>query len=362
MSEDNNIPTKESNVGGIPVTDVVSAQKELLRQMETPVKEQTSNEEEVTETKEDVSAQAMEDAESVENELEIDDELSVEDLSSDDAAEQVGELKTYVVKVDGKEVEVTEDELVRGYSREADYSQKTQVLSEQRKQAEKSLEEAKELRARFEAQLKATQQEREQYLSQLEDLGSQGSQQLKAFETVDWNKLKEEDPMEYMSQRDAYRDLQESQRLLNEKKQQTLLKKQQEGLTVFEEQKKANYEELLTRLPEWADAEKGPVLKKQIKEYAFDKGFTDNEINMMIDARSIDVLHKAMKYESLLKAKISANKKKAKVAPKVQKPGTPLTSQERNSDKVVQQRKRLKQSGKVDDAAALILNQIKKAK
>lgn len=356
---DNNI-IKQSTHKGIPVTDVRSAQEALLGLMETP-KEQVQESEEVTETEDMVSEQAMEVAESVDTEVEDSNELTAEDISDDTQQEEVEE-RTFTVKVNGKEVEVTQDELLDGYSRTSDYIQKTQVLSEQRKQAEKSLEEAKELRARFEAQLKATQQEREQYLSQLEDLGSQGSQQLKAFETVDWNKLKEEDPMEYMSQRDAYRDLQESQRLLNEKKQQTLLKKQQEGLTVFEEQKKANYEELLTRLPEWADAEKGPVLKKQIKEYAFDKGFTDNEINMMIDARSIDVLHKAMKYESLLKAKISANKKKAKVAPKVQKPGTPLTSQERNSDKVVQQRKRLKQSGKVDDAAALILNQIKKAK
>ena len=75
---------------------------------------------------------------------------------------------------------------------------------------------------------------------------------------------------------------------------------------------------------------------------------------MMIDARSIDVLDKAMRYERLLAAKIAANTKKAKVAPKVQKPGTPTTSSERNSDKVKQYQARLKKTGKVTDAASAI--------
>ena len=40
------------------------------------------------------------------------------------------------VKVDGEDVEVPYSELVRGYSREADYTRKTQALAEQRQEAE----------------------------------------------------------------------------------------------------------------------------------------------------------------------------------------------------------------------------------
>ncbi len=46
-----------------------------------------------------------------------------------------GEPK-YKVKVDGEEIEVTQDELLRGYMRQRDYTQKTQALAEQRRQFE----------------------------------------------------------------------------------------------------------------------------------------------------------------------------------------------------------------------------------
>lgn len=42
----------------------------------------------------------------------------------------------YKVKVDGEEIEVTQDELLRGYMRQKDYTQKTQQLAEQRRQFE----------------------------------------------------------------------------------------------------------------------------------------------------------------------------------------------------------------------------------
>ena len=42
----------------------------------------------------------------------------------------------FKVKVDGEEIEVTQEELLRGYMRQKDYTQKTQQLAEQRKQYE----------------------------------------------------------------------------------------------------------------------------------------------------------------------------------------------------------------------------------
>ena len=42
----------------------------------------------------------------------------------------------YTVKVDGQEIEVTQEELLRGYMRQRDYTQKTQALAEQRRQFE----------------------------------------------------------------------------------------------------------------------------------------------------------------------------------------------------------------------------------
>ena len=333
MSE--SIPTKESKHSGIPVTDVESAQKALLNSIRAS-KEQPETVEGETETQEAVSEQAMENAESVENEAV--ETLTAEDLVDDNQQEQVSEPRTYTVKIDGKDTEVTEDELLSGYSRQADYTRKSQVLAEQRK--------------KMDEELAATQQERQQYQSQLEQFNLQADSKLEEFKSVDWTKLKEEDPMEYALKRDQYRELQENKRLVAEEQQNLAQKQQAEMQTKWNEELARQQEVMAQRLPEWNDPEKGPKLKQNIKTFALKKGFTEQEVDSLIDARSVDVLHKAMMYETLLEAKIS--QKKAKVVPKVQKPGAPSTKSEVNSEKVKQTRARLKRSGRVDDAALAI--------
>ena len=333
MSE--SIPTKESKHSGIPVTDVESAQKALLDSIRAS-KEQPETVEGETETQEAVSEQATENAESVENEAV--ETLTAEDLVDDNQQEQVSEPRTYTVKIDGKDTEVTEDELLSGYSRQADYTRKSQVLAEQRK--------------KMDEELAATQQERQQYQSQLEQFNLQADSKLEEFKSVDWTKLKEEDPMEYALKRDQYRELQENKRLVAEEQQNLAQKQQAEMQTKWNEELARQQEVMAQRLPEWNDPEKGPKLKQNIKTFALKKGFTEQEVDSLIDARSVDVLHKAMMYETLLEAKIS--QKKAKVVPKVQKPGAPSTKSEVNSEKVKQTRARLKRSGRVDDAALAI--------
>jgi hypothetical protein len=351
MDEDNKIPMKESNVGGIPVTDVESAQKALLESMRAS-KEQPEEIAEETETQEDVSEQAMDVAESVEDtpvnltveDLEADQkkfaesQMTEEDRVDNNQQQQVGEPKVFTVKIDGKDTQVTEDELLSGYSRQADYTRKSQVLAEQRK--------------KMEEELAATQQERQHYLSQLEQFNTQADSKLEEFKSVDWTKLKEEDPMEYALKRDQYRELQESKRAVDEEQQNILKQQQKEHQERWQEELTKQQEVMAQRLPEWNDPEKGPKLKQDIKSFALTKGFTEQEVNTLIDARSVDVLHKAMLYENLLAAKI-ANKKQ-KVVPKVQKPGTPSTKSEVNSEKIKQTRQRLKRTGRVDDAAAVI--------
>ena len=133
MAKDN-IPIKESTHGGIPVTDVKSAQEALLQSMQTPEKEKPVEEEVQTETTEEVSAQDTE-SESVETEVENPDGLTADDLVNQDQEEESQTPGTYTIKVDGKDVEVTLDELQAGYSKQADYTRKSQVLAEQRKKA-----------------------------------------------------------------------------------------------------------------------------------------------------------------------------------------------------------------------------------
>ena len=111
---------------------------------------------------------------------------------------------------------------------------------------------------------------------------------------------------------------------------------------------------MVQRLPEWTDPDKGPKLKQNIKSFAVKKGFTEQEVSSLIDARSVDVLHKAMLYENLLAAKISG--KKTKVVPKVLYIDLFSTYIQLglSSDKVKAQKARLRKSGHINDASSLI--------
>ena len=331
------IPIQESTQGGVPVTDVVSAQRAIQQSLMGTPKEQTPEDEVETEATEEVSAQDME-SESVQTEVENPDGLTADDLV-DDTQEGVSETPgTYTIKVDGKDVEVTLDELQAGYSRQADYTRKSQVLAEQRKKAEE--------------ELAATQQERQRYISQLEQFTAQADSKLDELKSTDWTRLKEEDPTEYMLKRDQYRELQENKRTVEEEQKNLQYKSQQEQQAKWQEELVRQQEIMAQRLPEWNDPNKGAKLKQDIKSFALKTGFSEQEVDSLIDARSVDVLHKAMLYDNLLAAKIS--NKKAKVVPKVTRPGSPATKGEISSDKVKAQRARLKKTGRVKDATSVI--------
>jgi hypothetical protein len=158
--------------------------------------------------------------------------------------------------------------------------------------------------------------------------------------------------MEWAMKRDQLRELQDNKRLVAEEQQQLAQKQQQEMQQKWNEELQRQQQIMAQRLPEFNDPEKGPKLKQTIKAYALTKGFTEQEVDSLIDARSVEVLHEAAMYRNLLDAKI-ANKKQ-KVVPKMQKPGTPSTKSEVNSDKIKQNQKRLKRTGKLGDAAAVI--------
>jgi len=341
MAKDD-IPTQDSKFGGTPVTDVRSAQEALQGMMGTPSEQSTEDQEEI-ETTEEVSTQDTE-SESVEVEASNPDGLSAEDLVDQDQVEGNEELDTYTVKVDGKDVQVTQDELLAGYSRQADYTRKSQVLSEQRQKAD--------------LELAATQQERQRYLSQLEQFNTQADSKINELAKTDWTQLKEEDPTEYMLKRDQYRELQENKRMVEDEQKDLQLKSQQENQVKWQEELGRQQEIMVQRLPEWTDPDKGPKLKQNIKSFAVKKGFTEQEVSSLIDARSVDVLHKAMLYENLLAAKISG--KKTKVVPKVTRPGSPASKGEISGDKVKAQRARLKRSGHLNDASSLIESLMRK--
>src|SRR5581483_8162571 len=109
-----------------------------------------------------------------------DDEDSGED-DEDSSAVVPQPPRMHRVKIDGVEHEVTEEELHKGYSRNADYTRKTQELAEQRKAQA--------------AEFEAVRVERQEYAAKLKELYDALKSQ--APEEPNWDKLAAEHPDEF---------------------------------------------------------------------------------------------------------------------------------------------------------------------
>ena len=301
-----------------------------------PAEEDQEESEEPSETPEDESDESEEDDEEDGDGLE---ESEEEEESGDD------DIALYTVRVNGEEIEVTEDELVKGYSRQADYTKKTQELSEQRRNIE-------QLESQYNSQLGQMQQERQQYMDALNQLIQQSMGGLEQFSNVDWNRLKEEDPIEFITKRDEYREAQE--RVRSGQHQYTLEQQKQAGEMQALQQQVLQQEhaQMVEKIPEWGDPTQQKVLATGLREYATGQGYTEEEIGSLVDHRSLIVLMKAQKYDELQRADVKT--KKVKNKPRVVRSGKGSGKKEANKSKRIASMKRLQQTGHIDDAATLL--------
>jgi hypothetical protein len=273
----------------------------------------------------------------VEAQAEESHEESYESEDSEEA-EQEQEQPRYRVKVDGQEYEVTQDELVKGYQREADYTKKTQALAEQRKalEADKVNEDqARNLINSYAQKLKLVQ----------DALSAQ-------LPRENLEELKEVDPIGY-AVRVAERSEIEKKQYAIRAEQASIAQMQQAEQVQQLQRVVANEAEKLTKfLPEYADPEKGEQVRSNIRKYAESAGFSSDELSKVYDSRAVLTLYKAMQYDKLMSNKGEVTKKVGQ-APKMVKAGVgkPMGSLETEQTKRMKQQ--LRSSGKVSDAAKL---------
>lgn len=279
--------------------------------------------------------------------LEAEEEELIEE-SSEDEVEEDNE-PYYSVKVDGKELEVNLEELRQGYQRQSDYTRKSQLLAEQRKEIERAQQEAQ-------GELARTQQERQQYAQALQYMSEQQYGAVSEYQNIDWAKLKEDDPYEYMMKRDEYRDAQDRMKSTQAEQARVQQQQAQEYQQQYGQYLEAEKAKLINELPEWGNAESN--IKQRIRDYAISQGFQSEELDQLADHRSVLVLKKAMEFDALQK-KGSIKKKKVKKVPKVQSAGRGGdTKVEKVQAEYTKKRGRAKKTGNVRDAASAIFDLI----
>ena len=330
------------------------AQEALLGLLNS--EEQPDQEEQPSEETQDVetSDEAIEETEEVkEEESEVaDDDESEESEEEEVEDEDESESTVYTVKVNGQDVEVSEDELIKGYSRQQDYTQKTQQLAEYKRQIDGAAQQMQQ-------EVVQTQQVRAQYVDALATAIEGNYTHLQQFSNVDWEKLKTEDREEYLTKRDDYRQAQEGIEQLKAQAGQAQQQQHQEMQVQHQQVLQEEHAKMVSILPEWNDPNTQRAIAKTVSEFALSKGYTQEELSQLVDHRSILVLMQAKAYEDMTRKQHEIRAKKVKNKPQVIKTKAKREKAEIGKGKRKAKLQRLQQTGHVDDAASLLEDLLK---
>ena len=269
------------------------------------------------------------------DELEFDDD--VEDVEIEEP--EVEQEPLYTVKVDGKEKQVSLDELTRGYSGQ-EYIQK-------------GMAENAEARKAVETLIQQTNQERQQLQSMMQQLQQEGIPPMPEYPSEE---LRNSDPLGYLEAEAEYRRAMDK-RVAWEQQAQALSQQQQQQQR---QQAAQRLEQEAARLAEWmpefADPQKRDALMMDIttkakKHYSL----TDEMLSTVQTAEEVAILRDALRYREAVARKDQA---KAKVAnkPPVAKPSAKKSMQTDKARQAKEAKARMQKNGGIDDVANFLLS------
>lgn len=262
-------------------------------------------------------------------------EADAEDQSDeqDEDTEEAEPAKTFRVKIDGEEVEVTEDELLRGYSREQDYTRKTQALAEDRKAVQ--------------AEKQAAAEARDQYSRHLETV----AQIIEANQPRVDQSLRDTNPAEWSAQMLQHRQWAEQRQAVSAEKERAEREAAQQAEAerlAFVREQQAKLPELI---PEWRDTKVAEAESAKLYGYGVQQGYDPSEMDEVVDSRAVAILRKAMLFDELMAKKPTVQNRIQEV--KTLRPGS-AQAPSRNTEER-RARERLATDGSTDAAVALIL-------
>jgi hypothetical protein len=264
-----------------------------------------------------------------EEDLEYDDE---EDGEEETEVEEVEEQPVYRVTVDGEEIEVTQDELINGYSRQQDYTRKTQELANQRKTIEQQAQELAQRDAIY-AQL----------LPKME-----AQLQGELVNEPDWDSLYNDDPIAFVREKQLWDEKKEKLKAAQAERQRLQQESYVQQQQLIAQQVQEGQQRLLEIIPEWKNAEVASKEKLAIRDYGINVlGYSSQEMDAVYDYRALLGLRNAW----LNSKTVEATKKKPtqKAPARVARPGT--TTRKKSVAPVKRAKQVLAKTGKVQDAA-----------
>jgi hypothetical protein len=257
-----------------------------------------------------------------------------------DDAPSEPEAGKVTVEIDGKMVELTKEQIAEVYKsglRQDDYTRKSQENAERKKTLEAETAKARE--------------ERDKYMQGLQRAQAVLESQLQEQQNIDWQKLLESDPVEYLRQQHLAQSRQAQLQQTYQQQEQIQAKAKAEHDAALKVHVESQRQELIAKIPEWKDEAKLKAGATALRDYLKTQGLSEQEIYSVTDHRAIIQSYKAMKYDEMM-AKAAAAAKKVQAAPaRVERP---TNGEAQHIDKRSTSYQRLAKSGRAEDAVSLI--------
>ena len=300
-------------------------------EQETEAETVKESEEEESEGSEEEETSEGEDAQEEGETLELADLAGVIGLEEDKLdVDENGQI-VIKTKIDGEEGTAKLTDLVKSYQLEGHLNKQNMEVQEQRKQLETHKSEL--------------DQQYQEKLQQAEDMANLAWTELNnEYQSIDWNTLRVEDPAEYAAKQNDYQLRQnriaQMAQGIEAERQAKIAEHQERMAEIVAQEAKA----LKNAIPEWADETVASQERKDIRNYAISTGYSPDEIDSLVDHKSVLILRKAMLYDKLQGKKPSVVKKVVKT-PKIAKPGRASTKEERVKTSQKLAKERFKKSG-----------------
>ena len=271
------------------------------------------------------------------------DELSPDDLPDEETPQS--DSDAFEIVHNGTQHKLTREETIKYAQQGFDYTQKTMAVAEKDKQ----------LTARLE-RMAQIEQVNQLVAADLATVKAYEAQ-LRQYENVNWVQVATDEPLEYPKYRAQYDQLvngyQQAVGQYNAKQRAV-----GEATTQLRTQKAAEERtKLLDRIPEWKDQQKYQAGATELRSWLIGQGAAEQEVDTLTDSLAVAIAYKAMKYDRLEKAKTD-KVKQLRTSPPVTRPGAAQTGTAKaDQEKTLSQK--LKKSGSLADAAALLLTRMR---
>lgn len=323
------------DAGSLSVDDDGGAK--LPKAKETAIEEDDENEEETEETQDvEDSDEDTSDQETDEDSQDDDDES--EETEEDATPTKAGDEALVELIVDGEARTVSVKELKRLYGQEASLTRKSQEVAQERKKAEET---------------------GAKHAAALQTLMARAQSRVEPFQNIDWMVAQAQlDPEEFAGLRSQAKEAFDEVAYLQTEVDQFVQATQSQRASQIQEAAKEAIADITN--PQSPNHIKGwsKEVYDDIRAYAVREGLAEEEVNQVVHPAVIKLLHKAYQYDKASKSVVT--KKKATSAKRVLKSDT--KAEATNSKKpALDEAKRFRQTGSVDDGVELMLARWKAA-